>query len=57
MINEIIDTTKADANAKVIADMDMAQASFMEARVEKRKAEEIKKKENIFSKLTADKQK
>jgi hypothetical protein len=30
----------AEANAKVIADMDMAQASFMEARAEKRKAEE-----------------
>ena len=42
MINEIIDTSKADANAKVIADMDMAQASFMEARAEMRKAEEMK---------------
>ena len=41
MINEIMDTTKADVNAKVIADMDKAQASFIEARTEKRKAEEI----------------
>ena len=31
MINENIDMAKADANAKVIADMDMAQASFMAA--------------------------
>ena len=46
---------KTEANAKVNADMDKAQASFMEARAEKRKAEE--KKENIFSKLRADKQK
>jgi hypothetical protein len=42
MINGIIDTTKADANAKVIADMDMAQANFMAARAEMRKAEEMK---------------
>jgi hypothetical protein len=41
MINENIEMVKADANAKVIADMDKAQASFMEARAEKRKAEEI----------------
>ena len=37
-----VETAKADANAKVIADMDEAQASFMEARAEKRKAEEMK---------------
>jgi hypothetical protein len=42
MINENIEITKIDANAKVIADMDMAQASFMAARAEKRKAEEMK---------------
>ena len=42
MINENIDMAKADANAKVIADMDMAQASFMAARAEMRKAEEMK---------------
>jgi hypothetical protein len=46
MINEIIDTTKADANDKVIADMDMAQASFMKARAEMRKAEEMKGRPN-----------
>jgi hypothetical protein len=42
MINENIEMAKADANAKVIADMDKAQANFMEARAEKRKAEEMK---------------
>jgi hypothetical protein len=42
MINENIEMAKADANAKVIVDMNKAQASFMEARVEKRKAEEMK---------------
>jgi len=42
MINENIEMAKADANAQVIADMDKAQANFMEARAEKRKAEEIK---------------
>ena len=41
MINENVEMAKADANAKVIADMDRAQASFMEARAEKRKAEKI----------------
>jgi len=34
--------TTAEANAKVIADMDEAQASFMAARAEKNKAEEMK---------------
>jgi hypothetical protein len=42
MINGNTDMAKADANAKVIADMDMAQASFMAARAEMRKAEEMK---------------
>ena len=41
MINENVEMAKADANAKVIADMDKAQASFMEARAEKRKDEKI----------------
>jgi len=41
MINENLEMTKAESNAKVIADMDKAQASFMEARAEKRKAEEM----------------
>jgi hypothetical protein len=40
MINENVEM--ANANAKVIADMDEAQASFIEARSEKRKAEEMK---------------
>ena len=39
MINENIEITKTDANAKVIADINQEQASFMEARAEKRKAE------------------
>jgi hypothetical protein len=42
MINENIEMSKVDANAKVIADMDKAQASFMEARAEVRKGEEKK---------------
>ena len=42
MTIDIIEMAKAEANAKVIADMDMAQASFMEARAEMRKAEEMK---------------
>ena len=46
MINDIIEMAKADANAKVIADMDKAQASFMEARAKKRKAEEMKGRTN-----------
>jgi hypothetical protein len=41
MTIDIIEMAKAEANAKVIADMDKAQASFIEARTEKRKAEEI----------------
>ena len=36
------ENAKAEANAKVIADMNKEQASFMEARAEKRKAEEKK---------------
>jgi hypothetical protein len=40
MINENVEM--ANANAKVIADLNNAQASFMEARAEKRKAEERK---------------
>jgi len=42
MINEIIEMSKAEADAKVIADLNNAQAGFMEARAEKRKAEERK---------------
>ncbi|MCJ7443872.1 MAG: hypothetical protein MUO26_04975 [Methanotrichaceae archaeon] len=42
MINENVEVSNAEANAKVIADMDKAQASFKEARAEKRKAEEMK---------------
>ena len=34
--------TTVEANAKIIADLDKEQASFMEARAEKRKAEEMK---------------
>ena len=34
--------TTSEVNAKVIADMDEAQASFMAARAEKNKAEEMK---------------
>ena len=47
MINEDVEMVKAEANAKVIADMDMAQASFMEARAEKSKAEDMKKIANL----------
>jgi hypothetical protein len=46
MTIEIMEMAKAEANAKVIADMDMAQASFMEARAEKSKAEEMKSRDN-----------
>ncbi|MCJ7443035.1 MAG: hypothetical protein MUO26_00640 [Methanotrichaceae archaeon] len=42
MINENVEVSNGEANAKVIADMDKEQASFMEARAEKRKAEEMK---------------
>ena len=35
---EILEMAKADANANVIADMDKAQASFMEARIETKKS-------------------
>jgi hypothetical protein len=34
--------TTSEVNAKAIADMDEAQASFMAARAEKNKAEEMK---------------
>ena len=46
MINENAEMSKAEANAKVIADMNEAQASFMEARAEKKRAEEMKGKAN-----------
>jgi hypothetical protein len=39
---ETLKMTTTEANAKVIADMDEAQASFMAARAEKKKAEEMK---------------
>jgi hypothetical protein len=42
MMNENVEMAKAVANAKVIADLDKEQASFMEARAEKRIAEEMK---------------
>jgi hypothetical protein len=42
MINENAEMATAEANAKVIADMDKAQADFMEARAAKRIAEEMK---------------
>ena len=42
MINDKTGMTQAEVNAKVIADMNMAQASFMEEKAEKRKAEEMK---------------
>ena len=42
MINENIAMSKAGANAEPIADLDKAQASFMAARAENRKAEEMK---------------
>lgn len=43
MINENVDVemATAEANAKVTADMNKAQADFMEAREEKKKAEEM----------------
>lgn len=41
-IRKNVEMTTAEANAKVIADMDEAQASFMTARAEKKKAEEMK---------------
>lgn len=42
MINANVDLAKAEANAKIIADMDNAQASFMAARAEKKRLEEMK---------------
>ena len=42
MINENVEMSTAEANAKVIADLDREQASFMEARAEKTKAEEMR---------------
>jgi AmiR/NasT family two-component response regulator len=42
MINENIEMSKAVANAKVIADLDQAQASFMEIRALQREVEEMK---------------
>ena len=51
MTIDIIEMAKAEVNAKVIADMDKAQASFMEARAEKSKAEEMKGRTNqVFHK-------
>ena len=42
MINENVEMSRAEANAKVIADLNKEQASFVEARAERRKAEEMK---------------
>ncbi len=42
MINDKTGMTQAEVNAKVIADMNKEQASFMEVREEKRKAEEMR---------------
>jgi hypothetical protein len=42
MINKHVEMTKAEANAKVIADLDKEQASFMEVRALKREVEEMK---------------
>ena len=42
MINENAEMATAEANAKVIADMDKAQADFIEARAAKRIDEETK---------------
>ena len=42
MINENVEMSKAVANAKVIADLDQAQASFMEIRALQREVEEMK---------------
>ena len=38
MINENVEMTKAEANAKVIADMNNEQASFMQTRAEKQES-------------------
>jgi hypothetical protein len=42
MINENLEMTNAEANAKVIADLDQAQASFMAIRALQREVEEMK---------------
>ena len=42
MTDENVEKAKAEAKAKVIADLDKEQASYMEARAEKNKAEEKK---------------
>jgi len=41
MINENADMAKAEANARVVDDLNQAQASYMQARAEKKKAEEM----------------
>jgi len=41
MINETAEMATVEANAKIITDMDKAQADFMEARAAKRIAEEM----------------
>ena len=41
MINENLEMSRAEANAKVIADLNKEQASFMETRAERRKADEM----------------
>ena len=42
MMNENVEMAKAEANAKVIADLDKAQASFMEVRALRNEVEEMK---------------
>jgi len=42
MINENVEMSRVEANAKVIADLNKEQTSFMETRAEKRKADEMK---------------
>ena len=42
MINENVEMLKAVANAKVIADLDQAQASFVEIRALQMEVEEMK---------------
>ena len=42
MTDENVEKAKAEANAKVIADLNKEQASYMAARAEKNKAEQKK---------------
>jgi hypothetical protein len=53
MANETVEKAKAEADAKVVSDMDKAQASFMEERAEKTKTDANAKVVNDMDKAQA----